>query len=95
MKGNKKMLEFLQEIKRIYIMYKFHNEQEKFKHLTERQKDACYFIVNTLNVQLKKNETPEQFLTKYLAKAKLKAGWGNPNKRAIYYSDRFPDEIYR
>ena len=68
------MLEFLQEIKNIYIMSKFHNEQEKFKHLTERQKDTCYFIVNTLNVYLKKNETPEQFLTKYLTKAKLKAG---------------------
>lgn len=76
-------------------MYKFHNEKERFKHLTERQQDACYFIMNTLRVYLKKNQTPEQFLTKYLAKAKIKAGWGDPNKRAVYYLDRFPNEMYR
>lgn len=93
----KYLREFLREIKRIYIMCKFYddNEQKRFDHLTERQKDACYFIINTLNVYLKKNQTPEQFLTKYLAKAKIKAGWGDPNKRAVYYLDRFPNEMYR
>jgi hypothetical protein len=89
------MLEILREIKRIYVMYKFYDEQNRFEHLTERQKDACYFIMNTLRIYLKKNQTPEQFLTKYLAKAKIKAGWGDPNKRAVYYLDRFPNEMYR
>lgn len=51
--------------------------------------------MKTLGVYLKENKTPEHFLTKYLAKAKLKAGWGDPNKRAVYYLDRFPNEMYR
>lgn len=51
--------------------------------------------MKTLGVYLKENKTPEHFLTKYLAKAKLKTGWGDPNKRAVYYLDRFPNEMYR
>ena len=55
------MLKIFREIKRIYIMYKFYNEKERFKHLTERQKDACYFIMNTLRVYLKKTKHLNNF----------------------------------
>lgn len=60
--------------------------KDRFKHLTDRQKSACYFIMTTLGVYLKDNETPEEFLNKYLVKAKIKAGWSNPHKKAKRYS---------
>lgn len=61
-------------------------EIDRFAHLTGRQKAACYFIMKTLNVYLKDNETPEEFLNKYLKKAKIKAGWKNPDRKANSYS---------
>ena len=61
-------------------------KQDRFKHLTDRQKSACYFIMSTLGVYLKDNETPEEFLNKYLVKAKKKAGWSDPYKKARGYS---------
>lgn len=60
-------------------------EHDKFSHLTSRQKAACYFIMKTLNVYVKDNETPEEFLAKYLKEAKLKDGWKNPNRKAKTY----------
>lgn len=45
-------------------------KQDRFKHLTDRQKSACYFIMATLGVYLKEYETPEEFLNKYLFIAK-------------------------
>lgn len=48
-------------------------KRDRFKHLTNRQKSACYFIMKTLDVYLKENETPEEFLNKYLVKAKIKS----------------------
>nr|DAI37596.1 MAG TPA: hypothetical protein [Caudoviricetes sp.] len=59
---------------------------DRFKHLTDRQKSACYFIMSTLGVYLKDNEKPEEFLKKYLIKAKIKAGWKNPYKKADGYT---------
>lgn len=47
-------------------------QKDRFEHLTGRQKAACYFIMDTLGVYLAENETPEEFLTKYLTKAKKK-----------------------
>ena len=47
-------------------------KKDRFKHLTDRQKSACYFIMSTLDVYLKENETPEEFLNKYLVRAKKK-----------------------
>lgn len=47
-------------------------QKDRFEHLTDRQKAACYFIMDTLGVYLAENETPEEFLTKYLTKAKKK-----------------------
>ena len=58
---------------------------DRFAHLTDRQKSACYFIMRELGVYLKDNETPEEFLQKYLVKAKIKAGWENPKKKADRY----------
>ena len=58
---------------------------DRFAHLTDRQKSACYFIMQVLGVYLKDNETPEEFLQKYLIKAKIKAGWKNPYKKADGY----------
>lgn len=49
-------------------------ENDRFNHLTDRQKSACYFIMSTLGVYLEDNETPEEFLNKYLVRAKRKAG---------------------
>lgn len=49
-------------------------KQDRFNHLTDRQKSACYFIMSTLGVYLEDNETPEEFLNKYLVRAKIKAG---------------------
>lgn len=59
--------------------------EDRFVHLTDRQKSACYFIMQVLGVYLKDNETPEEFLQKYLIKAKIKAGWKNPYKKADGY----------
>ena len=59
---------------------------DRFAHLTNRQKAACYFIMKQLNVYVKDNETPEEFLSKYLKKAKLKAGWTNPYQKSKNYS---------
>lgn len=59
---------------------------DRFAHLTDRQKSACYFIMSTLGVYLKDKETPEQFLQKYLVKAKIKAGWKNSKKKADRYT---------
>lgn len=59
--------------------------KDRFKHLTDRQKSACYFIMKVLGVYLKDDETPEKFLQKYLKKAKIKAGWKNPYKKADNY----------
>ena len=61
-------------------------KQDRFKHLTDRQKSACYFIMSTLGVYLKDNETSEEFLNKYLVKAKRKAGWSDPYKKAKSYA---------
>lgn len=61
-------------------------KQDRFKHLTDRQKSACYFIMSTLGVYLKDNETSEEFLNKYLVKAKIKAGWSDPYRKASSYS---------
>lgn len=61
-------------------------ENDRFNHLTDRQKSACYFIMSTLGVYLKDNETPEEFLNKYLVRAKRKAGWSDPYKKAKSYS---------
>ena len=36
-------------------------ENDRFNHLTDRQKSACYFIMSTLGVYLEDNETPEEF----------------------------------
>ena len=58
---------------------------DRFSHLTDRQKSACYFTMQVLGVYLKDNETPEEFLQKYLIKAKIKAGWKNPYKKADGY----------
>jgi len=60
-------------------------KQDRFKHLTDKQKSACYFIMKTLDVYLKENETPEEFLNKYLVRAKRKAGWSDPYKKASSY----------
>lgn len=60
--------------------------KDRFAHLTDRQKSACYFIMQVLGVYLKDNETPEEFLQKYLEKAKIKAGWKNPYKKADDYT---------
>ena len=35
---------------------------------------------------MKDNETPEEFLNKYLVRAKIKAGWSDPYKEAKGYS---------
>lgn len=61
--------------------------KNRFEHLTDRQKSACYFIMKTLDVYLKENETPEEFLNKYLVRAKRKAGWSDPYKKqkAMHY----------
>ena len=61
-------------------------KKDRFNHLTGRQKSACYFIMSTLGVYLEDNETPEEFLNKYLVKAKIKAGWSDPYKKAKGYS---------
>ena len=61
-------------------------KQDRFKHLTNRQKSACYFIMSTLDVYLKENETPEEFLNKYLVRAKKKAGWSDPHRKARNYA---------
>ena len=61
-------------------------KKDRFEHLTNRQKAACYFIMSKLNVYLKENETPEEFLTKYLKKAKQKAGWNDTNRRSKKYT---------
>lgn len=61
-------------------------QKDRFEHLTGRQKTACYFIMDTLGVYLAKNETPEEFLTKYLTKAKKKAGWKDINRKSTKYS---------
>lgn len=61
-------------------------KQDRFNHLTDRQKSACYFIMSTLGVYLEDNETPEEFLNKYLVRAKRKAGWSDPYKKAKSYS---------
>lgn len=61
-------------------------ENDRFNHLTDRQKPACYFIMSTLGVYLEDNETPEEFLNKYLVRAKRKAGWSDPYKKAKSYS---------
>ena len=60
--------------------------EDRFNHLTDRQKAACYFIMKVLGVYLKDDETPEQFLQKYLVKAKIKAGWKNLKKKADGYT---------
>lgn len=60
-------------------------KQDRFKHLTDRQKSACYFIMKTLGVYLKDNETPEEFLNKYLFIAKKIAGWSDPYEKASSY----------
>ena len=59
--------------------------EDRFVHLTDRQKSACYFIMQVLGVYLKDNETPEEFLRKHLEKAKIKAGWKKPKKKADEY----------
>lgn len=61
-------------------------KKDRFKHLTDRQKSACYFIMKTLDVYLEDNETPEEFLNKYLVRAKIKAGWSDPYKKARNYA---------
>ena len=61
-------------------------KKDRFTHLTDRQKSACYFIMATLGVYLKDNETPEEFLNKYLVRAKIKAGWSDPHRKAKGYS---------
>lgn len=61
-------------------------KQDRFNHLTDRQKSACYFIMSTLGVYLEDNETPEEFLNKYLVRAKIKAGWSDPYRKARGYS---------
>lgn len=61
-------------------------KQDRFKHLTDRQKSACYFIMETLDVYLEDNETPEEFLNKYLVRAKIKVGWSDPYRKASGYS---------
>lgn len=61
-------------------------KQDRFNHLTDRQKSACYFIMSTLGVYLEDNETPEEFLNKYLVRAKIKAGWSDPYRKAKRYS---------
>lgn len=61
-------------------------KKDRFKHLTDRQKSACYFIMKTLDVYLEDNETPEEFLNKYLVRAKIKAGWSYPHRKASSYS---------
>nr|DAX38154.1 MAG TPA: hypothetical protein [Caudoviricetes sp.] len=61
-------------------------EKDRFNHLTGRQKSACYFIMSTLGVYLEDNETPEEFLNKYLVRAKIKAGWSDPHRKASGYS---------
>ena len=60
-------------------------KKDRFNHLTGRQKSACYFIMSTLGVYLEDNETPEEFLNKYLVRAKIKAGWSDPYKKASSY----------
>lgn len=60
--------------------------KDRFNHLTDRQKSACYFIMSTLGVYLEEYETPEEFLNKYLVRAKRKAGWSDPYKKAKSYS---------
>lgn len=60
--------------------------KDRFNHLTDRQKSACYFIMSTLGVYLEDNETPEEFLNKYLVRAKRKAGWSDPYKKTKSYS---------
>lgn len=59
-------------------------KKDRFEHLTGRQKAACYFIMDTLGVYLTENETPEEFLTKYLKKAKIKA-WNDPYRKSTKY----------
>lgn len=59
--------------------------EDRFLHLTDRQKSACYFTMQVLGVFLEDNETPEEFLQKYLEKAKVKASWKNPKKKADGY----------
>ena len=61
-------------------------KQDRFKHLTDRQKSACYFIMSTLGVYLEEYETPEEFLNKYLVRAKIKDGWSDPYKKARSYA---------
>lgn len=61
-------------------------ENDRFSHLTDRQKSACYFIMSTLGVYLEEYETPEEFLNKYLVRTKRKAGWSDPYKKAKSYS---------
>lgn len=60
-------------------------KKDRFKHLTDRQKSACYFIMSTLGVYLEDNETPEEFLNKYLVRDKRKVGWSDPYKKASSY----------
>ena len=64
-------------------------KNNRFSHLTSRQKAACYFIMKTLNAYLDENETPEEFLTKYLKKAKMKAGWDDTERKATRYSEPY------
>lgn len=64
-------------------------ERNRFAHLTSRQKAACYFIMKTLNVYLDENETPEEFLNKYLKKAKIKDGWTDTKRKSTEYTAPF------
>lgn len=59
--------------------------KDRFAYLTDRQKSACYFTMQVLGVFLEDDEIPEEFLQKYLEKAKVKAGWKNPKKKADGY----------
>lgn len=61
-------------------------KKDRFKHLTDRQKSACYFIMSNLDVYLEENETPEEFLNRYLVRAKRKVGWSDPYRKASSYS---------
>ena len=61
-------------------------KKDRFKHLTDRQKSACYFIMSNLDVYLEENETPEEFLNRYLVRAKRKVGWSDPYRKASIYS---------
>ena len=57
-----------------------------YKKINKIAGEFCYFIMDTLGVYLAENETPEAFLTKYLTKAKKRAGWKDINRKSTKYS---------